>query len=153
MIKSSLEYLQTSILDRLLDDPTQQGRDVSIRQVKRAVARDIENLLNSRRIIFDPPAGCPELENSLYTYGLQDFTAQNSGSGVVRQKIKNDIERTIARFEPRMTGVRVQFELSGEKGRTLRFSISGQLHADPLSEQVTFDSTLDVNRGRCSISG
>lgn len=145
------EHLQVSILDRLIDDESVQNIQSSLRQVKAAVARDIEKLLNSRRSLLEPPSGCKYLADSLQVYGLKDFTALNPGSGLVRQQIRSDIERTIARFESRLSEVRVQMETIGQQG-SLRFRIMGKLHADPHIEKVTFDTFFDANRGTCKVS-
>jgi hypothetical protein len=81
MIEKNLNA-QASILDRLLDyDPkvaTEPVRDrLSVRQIKDAVIRDLENLLNTRRQILVPPPEYHEVHSSLYMYGLQDFTMKN----------------------------------------------------------------------------
>lgn len=61
---SDRENIQASVLDRLLDnDPkvsreTVQHRLVDVGRIKSALVRDLENLLDTRRSIIDPPAGC-----------------------------------------------------------------------------------------------
>ena len=155
MIEKNLNA-QTSILDRLLDhDPkvaSEPVRDrLSVRQIKDAVIRDLENLLNTRRQILVPPPEYHEVHSSLYMYGLQDFTMKNPGSPLVKQKLRQVIERTIARFEPRLKNVNVQIEAAGQNARDLRFRITAMLVMDPITEPVIFDTFFDVSRGEYKI--
>lgn len=150
--------MQASILDRIIDlepglshEPVQQ-RLVDIRQIKTAVVRDLEQLLNARRHIFPPSPSLVEVNNSLYVYGLRDFTTQNPRSPLVRQQLRQDVEKTIARFEPRLHNVTVQFVTHSPDERNLRFRISGMLVVDPVAEPVTFDTLFDINRSQYVIT-
>jgi type VI secretion system protein ImpF len=152
------QNLQASILDRLIDlepgvsrEPVQY-RFLSIGQAKISVARDLENLLNTKRSVLVPPIGCREVNSSLFVYGLQDFTSQNPKSPMVRQQLRQQIERVISRFEPRLKNVKVNLEMSTQSERNLRFRISALLVVGPVSEPVTFDTYLDVTRGAYAVS-
>lgn len=147
---------QLSILDRLLDyDPKVASEPVqdrfSVRQIKDAVIRDLENLLNTRRQILVPSPEYREVISSLYLYGLQDFTMKNPASPMVKQKLRQVIERTISCFEPRLKNVNVQIEASGQNARNLRFRITAMLVMDPITEPVIFDTYFDVSRGEYKI--
>lgn len=155
---SSQQNHQASILDRLIDlepgvshEPVQH-RFLSLGQAKASVVRDLENLLNTKRSILAPSAECKELSSSLFVYGLQDFTTQNPKSSMVRQQLRQQIERVIARFEPRLRNVKVSLEASTKSERNLRFRINALLFVDPVMEPVTFDSYFDVNRGEYLIA-
>ena len=155
---SSQQNLQASILDRLIDlepgvshEPVQH-RFLSLGQAKASVVRDLENLLNTKRSILAPSAECKELSSSLFVYGLQDFTTQNPKSSMMRQQLRQQIERVIARFEPRLRNVKVSLEASTKSERNLRFRINALLFVDPVMEPVTFDSYFDVNRGEYLIA-
>ena len=155
MIEKNLNA-QASILDRLLDyDPKVAAEPVrdrlSVRQIKEAVVRDLENLLNTRRQILVPSPEYHEVHSSLYMYGLQDFTMKNPGSPMVKQKLRQVIERTISRFEPRLKNINVQIEASGQNARDLRFRITAMLVMDPITEPVIFDTFFDVSRGEYKI--
>src|ERR1051326_1765438 len=70
-----------SVLDRLLDDEpgadreSFSGRFFSLRDLKQAVARDLEALLNTRQeALEEVPSEFSEVSQSLRTYGLPDFT-------------------------------------------------------------------------------
>ena len=152
------QNVQASILDRLVDDEPGvshepvQYRLLSIGQIKASVIRDLENLLNTRRQILAPPVAYREVNNSLFVYGLRDFTAQSPKSVSVRQQLRQDIEKTISRFEPRLKNVSIHLETPTQKERNLRFRISGLLVVEPVAEPVTFDTYFDANRGEYVIS-
>lgn len=145
--------IQASLLDRLIDYEPEisrepiQNRLTSFGQVKARVARDIEKLLNSKGTVAAPPPSYKELNNSLYTYGLSDFTSQSPRSQTVRQRLRQEIERSILRFEPRLKNITVRIETLTQNERNIRFKITGLLVVEPLTEPVTFDTYFDVNRG------
>ena len=153
------ENLHASILDRLVDFEPQtshesvQYRLLNIGQIKKSVIRDLENLLNARRCIISPPASFKELNNSLFVYGLRDFTSSNPNSQPVRVQLRQDVEKTIARFEPRLKNVSVRFENASKKDRAVRFRISAMLVVEPITEPVSFDTLFDINRTEYTISG
>ncbi|MDX9788461.1 MAG: type VI secretion system baseplate subunit TssE [Desulfobacterales bacterium] len=150
--------LRTSILDRLVDETpgvsgeSVQDRVLSVAQIRASVMQDLEQLLNSRRRILQPATGYPEVINSLYAYGVADFTASNPKSIAVQQQLRRDIEKTIARFEPRLKNVRVHLETAGQSHRQLRFRITAMLVVEPISEPISFDTFFDMNRSECIIS-
>jgi type VI secretion system protein ImpF len=152
------QNVQASILDRLVDDEPGvshepvQYRLLSIGQIKASVIRDLENLLNTRRQILIFPVEYSQVNNSLFVYGLQDFTSKNPGSPFVRQQLRQDIEKSISRFEPRLKNVTVHLETTAQNKRNLRFRIKGMLVVEPVAEPVTFDTYFDVNKGEYIIS-
>ena len=129
-----------------------QYRLVSIGAIKASIKRDLENLLNTRRHIFSPPVEYKELNSSLFVYGLQDFTSKNPRSPSVKLKLRQDVEKTISRFEPRLKNVTVYLEIPAQNERNLMFRITGLLVIEPITEPVTFDTYFDVNRGEYVIS-
>lgn len=153
-----MENAQASLLDRLIDaDPNNsresvQYRLLNVRQVKASVVRDLENLLNCRRNISLLPEGLRQLADSVATYGLKDFTAENTSSQDVRQTIRKDVERAVARFEPRLRNVKVIVETGSQKERNLNFRISAMLVVDPIREPVTFNTYFDSIRKEYVVS-
>ena len=129
-----------------------EHRVLGVGQVKTWVVRDLENLLNTRRHILIPPPAYTEVNNSLFSFGLPDFTSQNPKNVTVRQQLRQEIERTIARFEPRLRNVTVHVETAADNDRSLRFRINGLLVVEPEAEPVTFDTYFDVNRSQYVIS-
>ena len=152
------QNIQASILDRLIDlepgvsrEPVQY-RLLTIGRAKASVVRDLENLLNTKRSVLAPPAAFREVNNSVFVYGLQDFTSQNPRSPMVRQQLRQQIERIISRFEPRLKNVKVNLEMAAQNERNLRFRITAMLVAEPLAEPVVFDTFFDVGRGEYVIA-
>lgn len=149
------QYIQLSILDRLRDDDELGilgGRTSDIGFVRHAVLRDVENLLNTRRNIIVPSASFDYLSHSLYVYGLDDFVSKNPKSPEVRKALKNSIEKTIARFEPRLTRIEVEFNAEEGNEQNLCFSVKATLYADPVHEPISFDTWFSVNRGEYKIN-
>lgn len=147
-------YIQLSVFDRLIaadDTGAAGGRTNDIGVVRRAVLRDVENLLNTRRSIRAPVHGYRHLNGSLYAYGLADFVSRNPKRPEVRSALKAGIEETISRFEPRLVDVCVAFTPQEDDAHSLCFSVRATLYADPVQEPIRFDTWLSVDRGECRI--
>ncbi len=162
MARTELERtVQQPLLDRLIDlEPRLRGEPAmtmvqSVRQLKASVRRDLEWLLNTRRIADPLPDHLDETERSLYMYGLPDITSMSRDATGVRPKLLRQVERAIATFEPRLTRVRVSLvETEGENHRReLRFLIEGTLRMDPNPEQVVFDTVLEFSSGEYQVKG
>ena len=145
-----------SLLDRLLDNEPEENRREplhnrfqnlrQLKELKEAVARDLEALLNTRQEALEElPSEFAEARRSLLTYGLPDFTAFNPLSDNDRNQIQWALEQAIATFEPRLMRVRVSFQPWHEYERALRFRVEALLRVDPAPEQVTFDAVLRLH--------
>lgn len=137
--------LQTGLLDRLLgDDRGPQARGVQLADLRRAVRRDVEALLNTRQRCLSPPAGLDELQTSLVNYGIPDFTGMNLASAEHREAFRHAIEAVLRRFEPRFKRVSVVL-LDNASGldRTLRFRIDALMYADPDPQALVLDTELE----------
>ena len=156
-MKEEQEKIRSSILDRLIDREPHLSRDsaqyrlLNFNQLKAAVIRDLENLLNTKSQITPVPSTYKEVSGSVFTYGVPDFTAQNSKSSSVRQALRQTIEKTIAKFEPRLRNVAVQMEAPTEELRSIRLRITALLVLDPVAEPITFDTYFDINKGEYTI--
>jgi type VI secretion system protein ImpF len=149
-----------SVLDRLLDeDPgvTQEpmiGRFQGVRGMERAVARDLETLLNTRQEILQAlPDEFDEINNSLLTYGLPDLSSFSLDSEDDRGRVRRVIEQAIASCEPRLERVQVILQAPRENERGLRFRIDALLRVDPAPEPVTFDAMLQLNTQQYIVRG
>jgi len=140
-----------SLVDRLIDlDPA--TRSQSVRQLKLALRRDLEWLLNTRRIPEEAPEAYEEVSHSLYNYGLPDVTSLALNSPRDKNRLLRTIETTLADFEPRLADVRVHAVDDGATApRVLRFQIEGLLKMDPAPEQVFFDTLLQLATGDCQV--
>jgi type VI secretion system protein ImpF len=146
-----------SLIDRLIDlDPANSSdpsstRSQSVRQLKLSLRRDLEWLLNTRRIPEEAPEAYVQVGHSLYHYGLPDVTSLALNSPRDKGRLLRTIETTLADFEPRLTGVRVRAVDGGSAPRVLRFQIEGLLEMDPAPEQIFFDTTLQLSTGDCQV--
>ena len=154
------DVVTQSVLERLIDlDPSQpsdppMSRAKSVEKLKASLRRDLEWLLNTRQIPGGVPATFRELENSLYGYGLPDVSSFNANSSRDRSRLIRMLEDTIARFEPRLAGVKATLVDSGSGvGRQLRFQIEGLLLMDPSPEHVSFDTVLQLASGEYQVKG
>ena len=150
--------LRQSVLDRLIDldrgaamdSPSTWGQ--SVRQLKAALCRDLEWLLNTRKPLIELPEGCENLEQSLLLYGVTDISSLSRDDLARHAQLAKDVERAVSMFEPRLANVKVSIA-SAEKGaeggpiRELRFVVEGLLRIDPEPEQVVFDTVLEVSTG------
>jgi type VI secretion system protein ImpF len=147
-----------SMLDRLIDeDPDTSvelplSRSESVRELKQALKRDLEWLLNTRQIAVPPDESLNEVNRSLYVYGLPDFTAFSLNSPKDQNKLVRLLQATLKLFEPRLANVKiVPLEAGAHGTRTLRFRIEGFLIMDPAPEHVSFDTVLDLTKGEYEV--
>jgi len=152
--------LVASVLDRLLDDDPETTREPApsrhqvLRDLKRAVRRDLENLLNTRVRCLTWPPSLSELKQSLVNYGIPDFTALSLSGSRDREEFARLLQGIIRQFEPRFKTVKVELLEKGESlDRTLRFRIDALLHAEPAPEPVSFDSVMKPVTGDFEVKG
>ncbi|HWB97275.1 MAG TPA: type VI secretion system baseplate subunit TssE, partial [Bryobacteraceae bacterium] len=147
-----------SALDRLIDDDPETSveaaptRSQSVRQMKEAVRRDLEWLLNTRRVAVAPEEVLKEVNRSVYIFGLPDFTAYSLNSSKDQVKLMRHLQTTVKLFEPRLANVRIiPLEDSTPGTRTLRFRIEGLLQMDPAPEHISFDTVLELTSGEYEV--
>ncbi|MBV9928140.1 MAG: type VI secretion system baseplate subunit TssE [Acidobacteria bacterium] len=145
--------IKPSVLDRLIDeepgvshDPEEQ-RPPDLRQLKQAVIRDLERLLNTRRAVTGVPADLKEVNNSLAVYGLPDFTTYSSKNPADLKRMGRAIEDAISTFEPRLENVVVTVEPVSEIERAMHFRVDASLRVKPVPVPVTFDTSLQLGSG------
>jgi type VI secretion system protein ImpF len=150
--------MRQSLLDRLIDnEPEQrsesvQQRKISYNQLRAVVERDLENLLNTKCFLTDMPESYQQLKRSLLVYGLSDYTSKNPGIPAVRSELRQEMERAINLFEPRLRNVTVKVGPPESGDRRLRFKISALLQVDEEKEPVSFDTYYDSNRSEYKIT-
>jgi type VI secretion system protein ImpF len=150
-----------SVLDRLLDNEPGNRNEVapsrakSVQMLKASLRRDLEWLLNTRRIADDILDDFPDLAQSVYGFGLPDFTSFSFANVKDRARLLRALEQSIRNFEPRLTSVKVvPLEVSdGSSKRLLRFQIEGLLKMDPAPERVSFDTVLQLTTGEYQVKG
>jgi type VI secretion system protein ImpF len=162
MARSEFDSIVTlSVLDRLIDHEPQERmeqamtRSQSVRALKQSLRRDLEWLLNTRRI--PEPAGeqYPETGRSVYDYGFPDFSTFSFANIRDRQRLVKTLEATIRLFEPRLDSVRIiPIDAEGDSlVRAVRFQIEGMLLMDPAPEQIAFDTVLSLTTGEYQVKG
>jgi len=148
-----------SVLDRLIDeDPKSRSeapltRVQSVRELKSALKRDLEWLLNTKRTIDPAPESASETVRSVYHYGFTDTSSKSVLSTRDQGDLVREMENAIANFEPRLKRARVRMEPMEGNYRTLKFVIEGLLCMDPEPEAVRFDTLLEVGKGEYTIKG
>ena len=163
MAKNEIERtVQPSLLDRLTDTDPRSSADErvtlaeSVRRFKASIQRDLEWLLNTRRIPEPVPEDWFEqVPKSVHYFGIPDITSLSRDSRESRSILLHDVEAAIATFEPRLTDVHIAVvEAEGEHfRRELRFHIEATLRMDPTPEQVVFDTVLNFASGEYDIAG
>jgi type VI secretion system protein ImpF len=150
--------VRESIIDRLIDHDVHTGADPSatwgdsVARTKRALLRDLDWLLNTRRTVEIPPPSCPEVLRSVYAFGLLDISSLSADAESTRQILVREIEECIRVFEPRLTQVRVStVETEVGEQRQLRFVIEGLLRMEPNPVRVLFDTVLELSSGKIMV--
>jgi type VI secretion system protein ImpF len=143
-----------SVLDRLIDyepDASREGRasrPKSLRQLKDAVRRDLEWLLNTRQVAGTMSPELKEINSSVAAFGLPDFTDLSAHKPDDQKEMRRQIEETISLFEPRLGSVVVTFQPSYSSERLMHFRINAHLKIDPEPEPITFDTVVQVGLGQ-----
>lgn len=141
-----------------LDPP--MSRKESKDRLKAAVRRDLEWLLNSRRVADNPSEDLTEVNRSVYVYGLPDISSVSLARYEDQQELLGAIHRAIAIFEPRLREVKV-IPVTGFNSRRgershvqrLDFRIEALLLMDPAPEHISFDTTFDTIHQSYRIKG
>jgi len=148
-----------SVLDRLIDlDPKHSSevppsRAQSLRELKAALKRDLEWLLNTRRTIDPAADSARETARSVYHYGLADISSRSLLSSKDHSDLVTEMESALAVFEPRLKRAKVRMETVESSYRALRFVIEGLLCMDPAPEPVRFDTVLEIGKGEYEVKG
>ena len=131
------------------------SRAKSVRQLKAALRRDLEWLLNTRR---NPrPAGSEFAETSisLYNYGLPDVTGMGWDLAARPDRTHAHDRRGRGQCSSRASrGIKVtSLEAQSSAKHVLRFQIEGLLDMDPAPELITFDTVLQLSSGEYQVKG
>jgi type VI secretion system protein ImpF len=137
-----------SVLDRLLEDGNEGPRarlaGASLARVRAAVRRDLENLLNSKRPWPVWPTEWSELDRSLASYGVPDYSGMVFGGERAQHDLRGQLSQIIERFEPRLQQVEIELlSKRGDISRRLRFKVKAVLRMEPYAERVTYESEVE----------
>ncbi len=151
------DILRPSIIDRLSGrfggSRRAEFQPIGVRELKQAVARDLEWLLNTRVWLPQDPEELAELteaRESLLSYGIPDLSVFSWASPTDCQRIAARVERAIRTFEPRLLSRSVRCEIlpsTDSSDFSLKIRIEAVLYVEPISEHVTFDTKADFDGG------
>lgn len=143
-----------SVLDRLTGTVTGRrthaGFGVQLEDLRQAVRRDLEWLLNTHRPLEVDPERYPEASTSVLTYGLPDLSSRSGTSSSDLESVAALMADAIRNHESRLipSSVRVEPLPAGESARSaMSFRITGVLRVETIREPVRFDSTIDPDAG------
>jgi len=145
-------------MDRLMETGSRGasgGVGVGYRELRKAVARDLEWLLNTRVLVPDLWEKLGEARSSILTYGLPDLSPYSWASHGDKGAITARIEEVIRSFEPRLVARTVKVEILPSKSVDdfkVRLRIDALLHVEPFSERVSFDTDVDFDSGSVRVS-
>lgn len=150
------ERLQPSLLDRLTDDEpgsrveSRDRRIMSMRQIRAAVMRDLEWLLNCGcRPTGDEIYEYPLVASSVLNYGMPDLTGLAS-SGVSAERVEMMVQKAIVTFEPRIVAgsVGVKAMADGDSEHSVYFQITGELCPLPMPEALFIRTSVDLETNK-----
>lgn len=151
-------YARPSLLDRLLDlEPEQPGdRPLSPAQslaaFRRGVQRDLEALLNARRRWRSWPAELDQLAVSSVGYGIPEFASGVLNDPAQRDRLCQEIETTIRRFEPRFARLRVVLmDHANPLEARLRLRVEALLRVEATDEPVAFETVIDTTAATVTV--
>lgn len=158
MARTNQIVLMPSVLDRLIDNEPERSvepewaRSQTVLELRDAVKRDLESLLNSRQTRPELGENAEELETSMLTYGLPDFTSMGMSGVDEHQSLRRAVERTIEKFEPRLRHIEVSVvPPKSSFERSLHLTINALLWIDPEPIPVTFDTVVETSIGTCEV--
>lgn len=145
----------SALFDKLFDDgpAIAEMRRFSVDELKGALARDLESLLNTRMVmdgvLLDD---YPEARCSIINYGLTDFSSMSLSNVHDRKLICAAIRQAIAANEPRLHNVEVWLDPDRRSTNQLMFSIKAWLVLDRAGEPVGFDAMLQSTTLQYSVA-
>ena len=143
----------SSLLDRLMDDQPgtlTEAQAETLYDVSALQAGGGQGPGGPPEHTLHVPGGrqlvpCPLTRNSLLLFGIPDLSSLSLLNPEDRMFLRDSIRRTIERYEPRLTKVRVNLEISRELNQMLRFRVDALLKVHPSRPPVTFDAMLQLS--------
>lgn len=144
---------QPTLFERLLTDDADH-RDPcrwNIQELKDSVARDIEELLNTRSIHLEAIADYLHAKKAILNFGILDFVGLSTANPLHRDQICRAIQATIADQETRLSHIQVFMHIDSDHVGSLLLTIKGVLNIRPIQEPVVFDAVLNPATQQYSI--
>ena len=146
-----------SLLDRLLDEDPENSRDAmptraeTVRAYRRAVQRDLEELMNARNPFADLAPEFVEVRRSVLAFGLPDFSTSNVNSPSDQERLRQVIKNAVEFFEPRLTGIVAELVPAAQSERGLRLRVEARLVMDPAPERISFDIVMPMHTSKYEV--
>lgn len=162
MAKQRQQTLSYSVLDRLLGaeyDNTMTkadggADDIFTQRMVQSIARDVQNLLNTRKQEMKLPDELKELQPSMVDYGVGDLTTINARSQKDREAFRNSVQQAIEEYEPRLKNLKVDIiENPAEDNLIFHFNIEAVLLMEPTPLTLRFDSVLPTDTRMFTVKG
>jgi type VI secretion system protein ImpF len=152
------QILRATVLDRLTGShgATSSYGSVRLRELKQALTRDLDWLLNTRVWWPGDFGHLEEAGKSILTYGIPDLTSYSWASADDRKDVCRRLEEAIKTFEPRLLkrSVKIAFvETEASDDFRIRLRVDAVLHVEPYTEPVSFDTDIEVDTGAVEVKG
>lgn len=147
-----------SLIDRLQQDKPRKGqgrhqpRGDEWKDVADSVLRNLDALFNTRQSAGAIPEEFSYCTSSLLNFGLPDLSMYSPANPADQDSIRLVIQQAIARFEPRLSAVRLIPEPRDPLSPHLRFRVHAVLQSGAVSKQISFDTVLQTDEGRVVIA-
>lgn len=147
-----------SLLDKLVhkslvERPGEVLPGLSLDEVKDSVAADLEALLNTRCALADDDrTAFPLSVQSVFNYGVPDFSSRSLSSGLDRDFICASIQRSIEQQDRRLQSVSVSLGSEMRMINRLDFTIRATLRVSDVGEQVSFDARFEPTVQRYTVA-
>ncbi|GMQ45997.1 type VI secretion system baseplate subunit TssE [Vibrio sp. 10N] len=136
--------LSSPLFDRLEQSHTDRSEQSHRQRLRNAIRRDLEGLLNAKVSWLTWPEWYHQLDQSLLSFGLPDFSSMPLSSQDGRERLCATIEETIAKFEPRLTEVSVEaVDDEASLERVLKIKIHALCVGEYEAEPIVFDSQVE----------
>lgn len=160
---STVERLQPSLLDRLIDDDPQSrteatsARFLSRAALRAAVLRELRWLFNTTDLNQQIDATLyPHVSASVLNYGLPCL-AGNFTSALDVDRLRAAIRQAILRFEPRIVASSLEITLASDhrtadQPNRIDLVIRGLLWSQPLPLEIALRTQIDLEEGGVTIT-
>ncbi|MGN6450981.1 MAG: type VI secretion system baseplate subunit TssE [Brucella intermedia] len=149
-----------SIVDRLMEDPLNDGRLTGSRgnqhreELCNSIRRELVALLNTRCSMRFNSTAFPELDKSLLSYGINEIVFLTLPKKEAVQELLSELTIRIEANEPRLSEVRIALiRGSNEEDRQIELLIEGDLRINGTVTSVKFETCLDPEAQHFTIGG
>ncbi len=119
--------------------------------LKESIRRDLETLLNTRRVSPRELEGYIEAGSSVLNYGLEDLSTLRATPNGYLREMQRSVQHCLSSFEPRLTNVTVSLQNGDLLHREIRLHIEATLPLYPSVESVSFDTVFDLTSETYSV--